>query len=229
MNVFELRCKNAKCSATFKVSKFTYDEFCCIPCKNVAVQFRSKEQCLIKIHKESVNVGIVGMPIQNLGPSARRERNDNLVKSWSQPVNLEKNKEYGSNNGDTEMQKNIVSTKDNITKTMPTACVLVSEKDDAAVIPHEGFTQLSNKLLTERSNAIKQLTSSATQLIELATSLMGEVKDEKGEVIRRNPTCNTEAAVKCFDVARNMLKTNLEYLKFGKELAESELIKGKDL
>ena len=80
---------------------------------------------------------------------------------------------------------------------------------------------LLTHLKEENSNSMNLIRDSARQLIESGRKLTQPMKDsEEYEVIRSAPNSNIQQAVKCYDTARNLLNTQLEYLKFARQLAK---------
>lgn len=84
----------------------------------------------------------------------------------------------------------------------------------------------SKHLLTvldeEKSGSLKLLNDSAKHLMDLANSLAKPTRtaEDSGEILQRAPSQNIDMAIKCFGELRNVMKTKLDYLKFGKELMD---------
>jgi hypothetical protein len=117
--------------------------------------------------------------------------------------------------------KNTTSDREN------TTIEIKSSTPERPKIVNTGETQpsvskeLSMTLRMEQLSSVKLLDKSARQLTEYAEQLAGPQKvDEEGEVIQRAPTRQIMDAVKCLDASRNMMKTKLEYLRFGVSLAK---------
>ncbi len=105
-----------------------------------------------------------------------------------------------------------------------------TKKNNETKLTSEGgeLTQQSDSsrqsliLHQEKSSSLKLLNDSAEHLQDLAKSLAKPRKtDENGEVIQRCPTHEIEVAIRCLTEARNIMKTKLDFLKFGKDLIDS--------
>lgn len=99
-----------------------------------------------------------------------------------------------------------------------------NELAESKEIQHTDSQALSTVLKEEKSSSIQLLDDSANQLMNLAESVSApRTKDtETGEITRRATDNEILMATKCFENVNQILKTKLDYLKFGNELRKSE-------
>lgn len=86
-------------------------------------------------------------------------------------------------------------------------------------IPHEDSSTLSGVLKRERSSSVQELNKSSKLLVGLAKNLLqGKIDEETGEVIIKPNINEIDSALRLLEGARNIQKTKLDFLKFGKDL-----------
>lgn len=95
---------------------------------------------------------------------------------------------------------------------------IVIKSTNAEKTQQSDFTALSETLKAENESSIQLLSNTAKRLIDYADQLAAPRKVDDGEIIQRSATHELDIAVKCLSEARNVMKTKLEFLKFGKEL-----------
>lgn len=122
-------------------------------------------------------------------------------------------------NGERKIESENVSNKGN---GMPEIKKENSQKSlsaDVITTPQLDSSRLLTVLNEERLGSIRQLNNINDQLIGYAKSLAkpATIADD-GEVIKRSSTPDLELAIKCLTESRNVMKTKLDYMKFGKEL-----------
>lgn len=90
---------------------------------------------------------------------------------------------------------------------------------DSSEIQPSGSNQLSTVLREERLNSMKLLDDTTKQLKNLSDSLLRSMSDEEGE-FRKPSHSEIDLGVQVLSEIRSNLRLKLDYLKFGKELAE---------
>lgn len=91
-----------------------------------------------------------------------------------------------------------------------------SEETHSSVSNH-----LSMALEEERSGSIQYLNTAGKHLLDLAEGLVAPTRrDEDGEAVQRAPSQNIDMGIKALSEFRNMMKTKLDFMKFGKELSD---------
>lgn len=96
----------------------------------------------------------------------------------------------------------------------------VKQKSESTeIIPQSDSSLLSMTLRRENENSIALLDNSAKHLVTIAETLVSPKKvDYEGNIIQRSTSVDIDTAVRCLSEARSLMKTKLEFLKFGHQL-----------
>lgn len=151
-------------------------------------------------------------------PNIEKEQSKNLEKDTTKiKPNETSSARNGGRNTVSSSEKPVENGTPEIVKKSPEETKNINDEG----IPHEVSTRLSETLKTENENSIQLLTNTAKRLIDYADQLVAPRKvDDDGTVIQRSATHELDVAVKCLSEARNVMKTKLEFLKFGKDLID---------
>lgn len=86
-----------------------------------------------------------------------------------------------------------------------------------------GYSEYSESLQGEKESSLELLNNSAKHLIDLSKSISSAsiVDQVSGDVIRKCSAHEIDVAIKALEGARQIMKTKLEFLKFGKEIIDS--------
>ena len=108
-----------------------------------------------------------------------------------------------------------MKNKETTTEETETKDLRLFTEEGSAEIPQEASKTLLGIFLKERKSSVKFLNESAEHLLNLAESLA----DSSQEKPNQKPSqYQVEMQVKCLLGANDIMKTKLDYIKFGREL-----------
>lgn len=130
-------------------------------------------------------------------------------------------KSSASESGEKETERSVMSTKEESTKSLITSSA--SLKEGESLTPQLDSKKVLSGLKEESYNSIKSLNDSSEQLIGYAKRIAKPLKvaEDDGEILQDTTVERMMNAAKCLDIARNTMKAKLDYLKFGKSIADT--------
>lgn len=132
----------------------------------------------------------------------KKSENENLITSERTGIESMNTKETTTTKTDTNNYPASLSEENNVTQPLASRPLL-------------------DNLKGESLTSMQLLKDSTHKLIGYADKLSRPMMDSEQQiVVRESPAENTKEAVKCLEAARNMMKTRLEFMRFGRELAK---------